>query len=99
MVLNEKLLEVMGDDDSQDRAFAHANDVPKNAVGGVSDFIHFDDARAPGLQQGQHSFTETGRLAARGAKNRPASTAYADETAVSSSRAQAAPSPFAVQPL
>ena len=34
VVLNEKLLEVMGDDVTQEPAFAHANDVLKNAVGG-----------------------------------------------------------------
>ena len=34
VVLNEKLLEVMGDDVTQEQAFAHANDVLKNAVGG-----------------------------------------------------------------
>jgi cell division protein FtsZ len=39
-VLNEKLLEVLGDDVTQDQAFAHANDVLKNAVGGISDIIH-----------------------------------------------------------
>jgi cell division protein FtsZ len=43
-VLNEKLLEVLGDDVTQDQAFAHANDVLKNAVGGISDIIHI-----PGL--------------------------------------------------
>ncbi|MBP6899275.1 MAG: cell division protein FtsZ [Burkholderiaceae bacterium] len=40
VVLNEKLLEVLGDDCTQDQAFAHANDVLKNAVGGISDIIH-----------------------------------------------------------
>ena len=40
VVLNEKLLEVMGDDVTQEQAFAHANDVLKNAVGGISDIIH-----------------------------------------------------------
>jgi cell division protein FtsZ len=40
VVLNEKLLEVMGDDITQEQAFAHANDVLKNAVGGISDIIH-----------------------------------------------------------
>ncbi|MDT7837213.1 cell division protein FtsZ [Aquabacterium sp. OR-4] len=40
VVLNEKLLEVLGDDITQDQAFAHANDVLKNAVGGISDIIH-----------------------------------------------------------
>ena len=43
-MLNEKLLEVMGDDVTQEQAFAHANDVLKNAVGGISDIIHI-----PGL--------------------------------------------------
>ena len=42
VVLNEKLLEVMGDDITQEQAFAHANDVLKNAVGGISDIIHMD---------------------------------------------------------
>ena len=40
MVLNEKLLEVLGDDVTQDQAFAHANDVLKIAVGGIIDIIH-----------------------------------------------------------
>src|SRR5687767_253198 len=44
VVLNEKLLEVLGDDVTQEAAFAHANDVLKNAVGGISDIIH-----VPGL--------------------------------------------------
>jgi cell division protein FtsZ len=39
-VLNEKLLEVMGDEVTQVQAFAHANDVLRNAVGGISDIIH-----------------------------------------------------------
>jgi cell division protein FtsZ len=42
VVLNEKLLEVLGDDVTQDQAFAHANDVLRNAVGGISDIIHMD---------------------------------------------------------
>ncbi len=40
MVLNEKLLEVLGDDITQDEAFAHANDVLKNAVGGIAEIIN-----------------------------------------------------------
>jgi len=44
VVLNEKLMEVLGDDVTQDDAFAHANDVLRNAVGGISDIIHI-----PGL--------------------------------------------------
>ena len=44
VILNDKLLEVLGDDITQDQAFAHANDVLRNAVGGISDIIHM-----PGL--------------------------------------------------
>jgi cell division protein FtsZ len=44
VVLNEKLLEVLGDDVTQEDAFSHANDVLRNAVGGISDVIH-----VPGL--------------------------------------------------
>ncbi len=44
VVLNEKLLDVLGDDVTQDEAFKEANDVLKNAVGGISDIIHI-----PGL--------------------------------------------------
>ena len=44
VILNEKLLDVLGDDCTQDQAFAHANDVLRNAVGGISDIIH-----VPGL--------------------------------------------------
>ena len=44
VVLNEKLLEVLGDDITQEDAFAEANDVLRNAVGGISDIIH-----VPGL--------------------------------------------------
>lgn len=40
VILNEKLLEVLGDDVTQEQAFAQANDVLKNAVGGISDIIH-----------------------------------------------------------
>jgi cell division protein FtsZ len=40
VVLNEKLLEVLGDDISQDEAFSHANDVLKNAVGGIAEIIN-----------------------------------------------------------
>ncbi|MEN9417964.1 MAG: hypothetical protein RI988_1584 [Pseudomonadota bacterium] len=42
VILNEKLLEVLGDDVTQEHAFAQANDVLKNAVGGISDIIHMD---------------------------------------------------------
>ncbi len=44
VILNEKLLDVLGDDVTQDQAFSHANDVLRNAVSGISDIIHI-----PGL--------------------------------------------------
>jgi cell division protein FtsZ len=40
VVLNEKLLDVLGDDITQDEAFGHANDVLKNAVGGIAEIIN-----------------------------------------------------------
>lgn len=40
VVLNEKLLDVFGDDITQEEAFSHANDVLKNAVGGISEIIN-----------------------------------------------------------
>ena len=40
VVLNEKLIDVLGDDITQDEAFAHANDVLKNAVGGIAEIIN-----------------------------------------------------------
>ena len=40
VVLNDKLLEVLGDEVTQDEAFGHANDVLKNAVGGIAEIIN-----------------------------------------------------------
>ncbi|WP_225780982.1 cell division protein FtsZ [Xenophilus sp. Marseille-Q4582] len=40
VILNEKLLDVLGDDVTQEQAFAHANDVLKNAVGGIAEIIN-----------------------------------------------------------
>jgi len=41
VVLNEKLLDLPGGEDmTQDEAFAHANDVLKNAVGGIAEIIN-----------------------------------------------------------
>ncbi|MBT0569961.1 cell division protein FtsZ [Curvibacter sp. CHRR-16] len=42
VVLNDKLLEVLGDDITQDEAFAQANDVLKNAVGGIAEIINVE---------------------------------------------------------
>jgi cell division GTPase FtsZ len=54
VVLNEELMEVMGDDVTQDQAFAHANDVLQNAVGGISDIVHIPCA-------GEQSTSKTSR--------------------------------------
>lgn len=40
VVLNDKLLEVLGDDVTQKEAFAYANDVLRNAVGGIAEIIN-----------------------------------------------------------
>ncbi len=42
IVLNDKLLEVLGDDVTQDQAFAEANDVLRNAVGGIAEIINVE---------------------------------------------------------
>ena len=42
VVLNDKLQEVLGDDITQDEAFAEANDVLKNAVGGIAEIINVE---------------------------------------------------------
>jgi cell division protein FtsZ len=42
VVLNEKLLEVLGDDITQDQAFAYANDVLRNSVGGIAEIINVE---------------------------------------------------------
>ena len=40
VVVNDKLLEVYGEDITQEEAFGHANDVLKNAVGGIAEIIN-----------------------------------------------------------
>ena len=61
VVLNEKLQEVLGDDVSQDQAFAFANDVLKNSVGGIAEIINvpghinvdFNDVKTIMAEQGK----------------------------------------------
>ncbi len=61
VVLNEKLLEVLGDDITQDQAFAYANDVLRNSVGGIAEIINvealvnvdFEDVRTVMSEQGK----------------------------------------------
>jgi cell division protein FtsZ len=61
VVLNDKLHEVYGDDITQEQAFAYANDVLKNAVGGIAEIINipglvnvdFEDVRTVMGEQGK----------------------------------------------
>ena len=61
VVLNEKLLEVLDDDIPQHEAFGHANDVLKNAVGGIAEIINdygqvnadFEDVRTVMSERGK----------------------------------------------
>jgi cell division protein FtsZ len=61
VVLNEKLLEVLGEDASQDEAFSFANDVLKNSVGGIAEIINvealvnvdFEDVRTVMSEKGK----------------------------------------------
>jgi cell division protein FtsZ len=61
VVLNEKLIDVLGEDISQDEAFAFANDVLRNSVGGIAEVINvealinvdFEDVRTVMSEQGK----------------------------------------------
>jgi cell division protein FtsZ len=61
VVLNEKLIDVLGEDISQDEAFAFANDVLRNSVGGIAEIINveaqinvdFEDVRTVMSEQGK----------------------------------------------
>ena len=61
VVLNDKLHEVYGEDITQEQAFAYANDVLKNAVGGIAEIINipglvnvdFEDVRTVMGEQGK----------------------------------------------
>lgn len=79
VVLNEKLLEVLGDEVTQEEAFGQANDVLKNAVGGIAEVINgygfvnvdFEDVRTvmgePGkamMGTARSSGPDRGKLAA-----------------------------------
>lgn len=61
VVLNEKLLDILGEDVTQVEAFAYANDVLKNAVGGIAEIINvrgdvgtdFEDVRTVMAENGK----------------------------------------------
>ena len=82
VVLNEKLLEVLDEDVSQDEAFAHANDVLKNAVGGISesDVQLAISAGTPIIAFNVRANKQARDLAERGVKGRPARPALHAQT-------------------
>jgi cell division protein FtsZ len=62
VVLNEKLLEVLGDDITQDEAFSHANDVLKNAVGGIAEIINVPAHMNMGFEDVRTLMGEPGKV-------------------------------------
>lgn len=61
VVLNEKLLEVLGDDVTQSEAFAYANDVLKNAVGGIAEIINVRGDVNPDFEDIRTVMAENGK--------------------------------------
>jgi cell division protein FtsZ len=83
VVLNDKLLEVLGDDVTQDQAFAEANDVLKNAVGGISDIIHMHGMVNVDFEDVKTVMSEPGKaMMGTGQASGPDRAAKAAESAV-----------------
>jgi cell division protein FtsZ len=61
VVLNEKLLEVLGEDASQDEAFGFANDVLKNSVGGIAEIINVEALVNVDFEDVRTVMSETGK--------------------------------------
>jgi cell division protein FtsZ len=61
VVLNEKLMDVLGDDASQDDAFAFANDVLKNSVGGIAEIINVEALVNVDFEDVRTVMSETGK--------------------------------------
>ncbi len=61
VVLNEKLMEVLGDDASQDEAFAYANDVLKHSVGGIAEIINVEALVNVDFEDVRTVMSETGK--------------------------------------
>ena len=61
VVLNDKLLEVLGEDASQDEAFAFANDVLKNSVGGIAEIINVEALVNVDFEDVRTVMSETGK--------------------------------------
>jgi cell division protein FtsZ len=61
VVLNDKLMDVLGDDASQDEAFAFANDVLKNSVGGIAEIINVEALVNVDFEDVRTVMSETGK--------------------------------------
>jgi len=61
VVLNEKLLEVLGEEAGQDEAFAFANDVLKNSVGGIAEIINVEALVNVDFEDVRTVMSETGK--------------------------------------
>ncbi|MEO6292131.1 MAG: cell division protein FtsZ [Burkholderiaceae bacterium] len=61
VVLNEKLIEVLGEDITQEEAFAYANDVLKNAVGGIAEIINVRGHVNPDFEDVRTVMAENGK--------------------------------------
>lgn len=61
VVLNEKLIEVLGEDVTQEEAFAYANDVLKNAVGGIAEIINVRGHVNPDFEDVRTVMAENGK--------------------------------------
>ena len=61
VVLNEKLMEDLGEDASQDEAFAFANDVLKNSVGGIAEIINVEALVNVDFEDVRTVMSETGK--------------------------------------
>ncbi len=83
VVLNEKLMDVLGDDASQDEAFAFANDVLKNSVGGIAEIINVEALVNVDFEGVRTVMSETGKaMMGTAAANGPDRARIAAEQAV-----------------
>ena len=83
VVLNEKLMDVLGDDASQDEAFAFANDVLKNSVGGIAEIINVEALVNVDFEDVRTVMSETGKaMMGTAAANGPDRARIAAEQAV-----------------
>src|SRR5574337_937078 len=57
VVLNDKLLDVYGDDASFEDCFRSADDVLRSAVGGIAEIINVPDRKSTRLNSSHHSIS------------------------------------------